>query len=314
MKIYNKFLSQKLINWGVFLLLWAFLSNCNHAHKEIIEDNQGFRKANLSSQAPEVLEAFIEEISSPLGLSDIHYSSFETGIDTIRIYFGSMNQSEKAGYWITLQINDMIVNWVTINLIEIDTLEFPANNIDINFDNGAKRISLRVMHEPDTDEVYYTWLNHGEKNRNALIVEIETPIKINYPFPELDLELMNGDIINTREFSGKFIVINWWHTGCGPCIAAIPGLNMLADTYKDNSEVVFLAIAFDKRERVDNLLNRRDFFFLHSIGEKETSEIFGEIFPQYVIINPEGIVTYYSTGGSENCYEAIKAALETQMI
>ncbi len=36
---------------------------------------------------------------------------------------------------------------------------------------------------------------------------------------------------------------------------------------------------------------------LQSIGKKKTSEIFGETFPQYAIINPEGIVTYCSTGG-----------------
>lgn len=297
--------------WVLFFIMF-FFSNCGYSPREEVND-QGFMKTKLNLQVPEALAPLMDGISSQFGLSNILYTSFETGIDTVGIFFGSMNQGETAGYWISLQINDVIVNWSAIKLTEIDTLEFPANNIDVNFDDGSKRISLRVMHEPNTDEVYYTWLNHGDKNRDAFIVEIETPIKVNKPFPELDLELMNGEKINTSEYSGKFIVINWWHTACSPCIAGIPGLNILVDTYKDNSEIVFLAIAFDKRERVEYFLSRRDFFFLHSIGNKETSERFGESYPKYVIVNPDGIITYYSDGGSEKSYGAIDASLAKQI-
>ena len=202
MKTYNKYPIQNFSTSLVLFFLLVFFSSCNHTQKEISEDDQGFRKAKLSPQAPEALEPLIDEISSQIGLSNILYSSFETGIDTVSIYFGSMKQGEKVGYWVSLQIKEKI-SWSTASLIAIDTLEFPANNIDLNFDDDAKRISLRVMHRPDTDEIYYSWLNQGDQSRDALIVEIEAPIRINKPFPGLELELINGDKIDTNELSGK---------------------------------------------------------------------------------------------------------------
>lgn len=290
----------------------AILPGCMQVSEENNKE-EVFLKTNLISEAPKSLEPTMEFIASQMSLSDLKYASLETGIDSVSIYFGSMKQFDNPGHWISLAINDSILSWSTVPLPDTDTLEFPSNNVDLNFDNGTKRISLCVMHNPDTNEVFYTWLQQGEIINHAQIVNIDTPIQINHSFPDLEVSLLSEGPLKINDLSGKYVVINWWHTGCGPCVAAIPGLNQLVTKYKDHPDVEFIAIAADSKERVEGLLERKEFKFLQSLGNKESTGIFGESFPKYVIVNPEGVVTYLASGGSENSHEGIDRSLSQQI-
>lgn len=306
-KAFNMSLATKLF----FLLSFmTILNSC----KLTSEEENGFMKTSLNSEAPKILEPIMEIIASQISLSDLKYTSLNTGMDTVDIYFGSFIQFDNPGYWISIAINDSVLSWATVSLLDTDTLEFPSNNVDINFDNGTKRVSLSVMHNPYTDEVFYTWLQNGEKSNHVLIVDIDTPIKINSPFPDLEVNLLSGESLKINDLLGKYVVINWWHSSCGPCIAAMPGLNKLITKYENHPDIEFIAITTDSKERVEGLLKRREFNFLQSLGNKESSEIFGETFPKYVIINPDGIVTYLTSGGSENSYEGIDNSLLQQLV
>lgn len=300
-------------NLSTRLLVLLMLSTLMMSGKLVSEEENGFVKTNLTSEAPKALEPFMEIITDQIRISKLKYASFVTGIDSVSVYFGSMMQFGKPGHWVTIAINDTIFNFSPVRLLETDTLKFPSNNIDLNFDNGMKRLSLRVMHNPDTDEVYYAWLQNGKTRNLAQIVNLDTPIQINNVFPELEVELLNEEKLNIRDLQGKYVVINWWHSGCGPCIVAIPGMNRLVDKYKNRQNIEFLAIAFDSRERVKSVLVNREFKFTHSLANKETTRIFGETFPKYLILNPEGVVTYFTSGGSANSYEGIDMALTRQI-
>ena len=45
------------------------------------------------------------------------------------------------------------------------------------------------------------------------------------------------------------IVLNLWSTTCGPCIAEIPQLNNVAEKYKSDSDIVFIAVSYDKKDK-----------------------------------------------------------------
>lgn len=307
-------MKPKMMNIAAKLLALSLISACMVSCQLKSEVENGFMRTQLNSQAPEPLVLLMETIKSQMNLSDIKYSSLNTGIDTVDIYFGSFMQLDRPGYWISIAINGSPLSWTTVSLLDSDTLEFPSNNIDLNFDNGSKRVSLRLNHNPETDEIFYSWLHKGEISKNAQILVIETPIGVNRPFPDLEVNLLNGEPIRINDFLGKYIVINWWHSACGPCIAAMPGLNKLIATYENHPDIKFIAIAADSKERVEGFLKRREFNFLQTLGNNESAEIFGESFPKYVIINPDGIVTYYASGGSENSHVDIDNSLSQQII
>lgn len=255
----------------------------------------------------------IEPIKKQLGLENLTYANLETGIDSIKIVFGELTQRNRNGYWISSFFNNNLISFSTASLIEDKSSEYLSNNIDIKLDNSSKKISLYVKHNPNTNEIFYSWLA-GDKRQNELTIQkIEKPLDKNKSLPEFNLTTLTDKNILSTDFRGKFLVINWWATTCAPCRQEIPGLNKLVDKFSSDSNIVFLAIAFDEKDRVENYLNSNVFKYVQTLGDKNVSKIFGESFPKNLIVNPDGKITYYSEGGNENTYLKIEEELSKQI-
>ncbi len=65
---------------------------------------------------------------------------------------------------------------------------------------------------------------------------------------EAILQAPGGAEPSWKALKGKVVVLEFWATWCGPCIAAIPHLNELADKFKDEP-IQFIAIT-DQDEKV----------------------------------------------------------------
>jgi peroxiredoxin len=65
---------------------------------------------------------------------------------------------------------------------------------------------------------------------------------INIPAPQFALKDMSGKEVALSSFKGKTVVVDFWATWCGPCVASFPGMQMAVNKFKDNPDVVFLFI------------------------------------------------------------------------
>jgi uncharacterized protein (TIGR03435 family) len=59
--------------------------------------------------------------------------------------------------------------------------------------------------------------------------------------------------LNWEKLKGKVVVLEFWATWCGPCVASIPHLNDLADHFKDGS-VVFISVTSENEDAVQLFL------------------------------------------------------------
>jgi thiol-disulfide isomerase/thioredoxin len=251
----------------------------------------------------------IETIKDQLGLKNLSYANFKTGIDSIKIVFGKMAQGNNNGYWISSYLNNNLTSFSTVSLEKDKFSDFLANNIDIKLDNSSKKISLYVKHNPTTNEILYSWLDGDEKSDKLTVHKIERLLAENKLLPELNLKTLANKNISSADFKGKILVINWWTPTCAPCRQEIPGLNKLVDKFCSNGNVVFLAIAFDNKERVEDYLKVNEFKYVQTLGDNNILKIFGGSFPKNIIVNPDGLVTFYSEGGSEYTYLKIEEEL-----
>ncbi|WP_276483168.1 redoxin domain-containing protein [Paraflavitalea pollutisoli] len=108
---------------------------------------------------------------------------------------------------------------------------------------------------------------------------------------------LHGKPVSLESLKGKTVVINFWSIGCGPCIGEMPELNKLVDKYRNDSNVVFLAITGDSNEHLQQFFKKRRFQY-HIVTEagKVQQDYKIESLPVHLVINKNGTIVNRSVG------------------
>ncbi|MFI3295940.1 MAG: TlpA disulfide reductase family protein [Rikenellaceae bacterium] len=116
----------------------------------------------------------------------------------------------------------------------------------------------------------------------------------------------DGKSQNLSQFQGKYIVLDFWSAGCGPCIAAIPEMKSLADKY-DNAAIV--SISIDNKAIWDSAIKAHKLeegYQWNELNAKNTlyhSYTQSGAVPFYVIISSDGKVAKKWAGYSDGIIE-----------
>ena len=78
------------------------------------------------------------------------------------------------------------------------------------------------------------------------------------PAPLFNLTSLDGKKFELTALRGKIVVLNFWFTGCIPCVAEMPELNKLVEKFK-NDDVVFIAPTLDAKSVLPAFLVKHPF-------------------------------------------------------
>lgn len=288
------------------LAIWLLLLTSNLMAQDIATP----LISKLADGCPKEI-AFIQK---QLNLSEMSQANLVTGIDTLGVMFGELNQQGNKGYWIASFNNGTMATFSTASLVKKEDSPFASNTIDIKLDNSSGKITVHIKHDTSKNEIQYGWANNNKSSNVAVIQKVELPLQTGKMFPSIKVLSLNGDSISLNNFADKYVVINWWVTTCSPCRAEIPGFNTLVEKYKNNPKVVFLAIADNKKADLEGYLKQRPYHYIQTLGDKKTASLFGASYPKNIIVNPQGKITYYSEGGNEDKYLIIDKELQRQIV
>jgi peroxiredoxin len=135
---------------------------------------------------------------------------------------------------------------------------------------------------------------------------------INQPTRDFQLSALDGRKVKLSDLKGKVVLLNFWATTCGPCIAEMPHLVKLYERYRDRG-VEILAISTDaeaERHAVRPFAAkfRVTFPVLYDDKTEDAYEVDG--IPTTVFIDRQGQVRYRSIGFGDETMRATEVVLK----
>ena len=117
-------------------------------------------------------------------------------------------------------------------------------------------------------------------------------VEVGKEMADTDLLDLQGNKHHLAELKGKHILIDFWSSGCGPCIMAIPEMGELASTYKDKLNIV--SISTDNKNVWERASKEHPMTWNNWNDMKGNAGIYAQYdqggIPNYTLISPEGII------------------------
>jgi thiol-disulfide isomerase/thioredoxin len=114
---------------------------------------------------------------------------------------------------------------------------------------------------------------------------------------------------------GTVVLVDLWATWCAPCLAELPHLQRLADSF-DPKEFLMLGIVLESgdREEIDKFIREQDISYTNLMGEEGTKESFGPFlgYPTKYLISKDGMIVkkYFGMVG-ESLGEDVRELVRT---
>jgi thiol-disulfide isomerase/thioredoxin len=158
--------------------------------------------------------------------------------------------------------------------------------------------TLLAIDSTDPNTAFLLYAITDKNKVKSLLSEMKPPeseyFKTGASFSPLKLTDIYGKPIDTK---GKLLVLNYWFINCPPCKLEIPKLNELVFQYKENKDIIFVAIALDAAPALLNDQVTSPFKYqVVANGRKWADQYRIRSYPTHVIVNKQGKIVFHCTG------------------
>ncbi|MBC7615404.1 MAG: TlpA family protein disulfide reductase [Pedobacter sp.] len=198
----------------------------------------------------------------------------------------------------------------TVYTAEIWNKLLESGQYSIKPDNGGEFILFRLTPEQ---------IKSAAERKKAMILTMAKP-RVSDAFKEGEkfrgdrIKAINGNKFDLKTITDKVYVINFWFINCPPCKKEIPELNELVKKYKDNPNVVFIAIALDQEFELKNFQKIMPFDYNIVADGRYFSDKHGvKSYPTHVIIGKDGLIKFSTVGLAPNTLHWIEKTIQEQL-
>lgn len=125
-----------------------------------------------------------------------------------------------------------------------------------------------------------------------------TVVQVGEQMADGDLFDLKGQVHHLSDYAGKYILLDFWSCGCGPCMMALPEMKEVAE--KNRERLVVVSLNTDNKKAWEEVSREKDISWenLNDLqGGSGLAMRYGvQGIPYYVIISPTGKILYSWAG------------------
>jgi beta-lactamase regulating signal transducer with metallopeptidase domain/thiol-disulfide isomerase/thioredoxin len=120
--------------------------------------------------------------------------------------------------------------------------------------------------------------------------------RVGDPAPDFTATMLSGQTVTLSRLRGRYVLLDFWATWCGPCVANLPALARFHDTFAASRQVTVLGLNLD-----DDPDEARSFLRSHNLswtqahlggragGKDDVLSLYAiSSIPTYILIGPDG--------------------------
>jgi thiol-disulfide isomerase/thioredoxin len=115
---------------------------------------------------------------------------------------------------------------------------------------------------------------------------------------ELKLRTLEGEVVNTGQYKGKAVFLNFWQTWCGPCVHELASIEE-ARRLTDSTKIVFIAVTDEDPGKIIPFRDFGNYKFHFLTSDRKMPDLGINAFPTTYLIDRSGRIILTKIGAAD---------------